>query len=270
MIPWLRSHLVLGLAMALVFWPMFRSVSGGSNTALTLFLIVAAWRLVHDDHELAAGFVLAGLLYKPQFALPLVGLFLLRRCWRVAVGALGGAGVFYLAGVALLGWGWVQQWLDVAAEFGKLDAEINGHSAISLVGFAENLFGVGLSVPTIVAWGLVVACIAFLSWMWMRDPAAGLDRLLAVTMPGVLLVSPHAMSHDGALVVITAAVAGEHWSVRRWMPWVAAVWVLGATQLGIKQLGFSPGFLMLLIVLMWGWLLAGDVSTRRGSDYPVS
>ena len=270
MIPWLRSYLLLGLAGALVFWPIFRSISGGSNTALTLFLIVAAWRLVHDENRFGAGVVLAVLLYKPQFALPLIGLFLLRRSWQVVVGAAAGGVVFYLTGVALLGWGWVGEWLEVAAEFGKLDAEINGHSAISFVGFAENLFGVGVSGATVAAWGLVVVCVVFLSWIWWRDPRAGLDRLMAVTMPGVLLISPHAMSHDGALIVLTAAVAGSHWRPRRWTPWVVAVWVLGATQLGIKQLGFSPGFAMLLITLFWGWLIVDESPSRSVEERLVS
>lgn len=259
MVPWLRGRVALATAAAMLFWPMFRTVTGGSNTALTLFLIVAGWRLVQEDRQIAAGVVLSGLLYKPQIAIPLVGLFLLARYWRVLVGAVAGASVFYLLGAALRGWGWVTEWLDVASEFGRIDAELNGHSAISFVGFAENLFGAGMSPPVAFAWLFAIATALLLSWFWWRSFEGNLERLLAITMPGLLLLSLHAMSHDGAIVVLTAAVGVALWSRQRWMPWVVAIWVLGASQMFIKQLGWSPGFPMLLLVMWWGWLLLGSV-----------
>lgn len=255
MVPWLRGRVAVGFALCLLFWPMFRSVTGGSNTALTLFLMIAAWRLIHDDRQLAAGLVASALLFKPQFAIPLIGLFLLARYWRVVTGAAVGAVAFFISGVMVSGWGWIAEWLEVASDFGKLDSEINGHSAISFVGFAENLFGTELSFPIIIAWTLAMAVVLFLSWIWWRFGDLELDRLLAITMPGILLLSVHAMSHDGAVIVLTAAVAGSHWSRRRWLPWVVGVWLLGAVQSQIAHIGWSPGFPMLLLVLWWGWLL---------------
>lgn len=255
MIPWLQGRVTVALAGALLFWPMFRAVTGGSNTALTLFLIVAAWRLIHEDRLFVAGLAVAGLAYKPQFAVPLVGLFLLGRYWRVVGGAIVGSSIFYLWGVSLQGWGWGAEWLEVAADFGAIDAEINGHSSISFIGFAENLFGVGMSPGVAVAWVLAGATVLLLSWLWWRGARPDLPYLLAIAMPGVLLLSLHAMSHDGAVVVLTAAVGIAVWERRDWAPWVAVIWLLGASQLLIKQLGFSPGFPMLLIVLAWAWLM---------------
>ncbi len=43
MIPRLRGRVALAVAAALLFWPMFRAVTGGSNTALTVLLVAAAW-----------------------------------------------------------------------------------------------------------------------------------------------------------------------------------------------------------------------------------
>ncbi|MDJ0924260.1 MAG: glycosyltransferase family 87 protein [Acidimicrobiia bacterium] len=265
MLPWLRGRVPAAMAAALLFWPMFRAVTGGSNTALTLLLVVGAWRLMHDGHSLAAGLTLAALLYKPQFAVPMVGLFLLRRQWRVVAGAGLGAVLFYLSGVALRGWSWVGEWVEVAADFGRIDAEINGHSSISFVGFAENIFGVGSSFPVAVAYGLAGLTALLLSVLWWRDPAADLAALLAITMPGILLLSLHAMSHDGAMVVLTAAVAVHRRRRPRWTPWIAIIWVLGASQAFILQLGFSPGFPMLLLTLLLGWRLVQESESRDGS-----
>ncbi|MDJ0496186.1 MAG: glycosyltransferase family 87 protein [Acidimicrobiia bacterium] len=268
MIPWLRGRILPAIAAALLFWPMFRTITGGSNTAFTLLALVAAWRLIHDGHPYAGGLVLAVLLYKPQFAIPMIGLFLLQRQWRVVQGAAVGGVLFYLSGAVIRGWGWVGEWLDVASEFGRVDAELNGHSSISFIGFAENIFGVGLSVPVLIAWVLAALTVVVLSWLWWRTPTADLAPLMAITMPGVLLLSLHAMSHDGALVVVTAAVAVGAWPRRAWLPWLAAIWLLGASQAFIQQLGFSPGLPMLLIALTMGWRLVANGRFDRGTVRP--
>lgn len=278
MIPWLRGKVAAGIAIALVFWPMFRGVTGGSNTALTVFLIAAMWRLVHDDRQVAAGFVLGVLLFKPQLAVPIIGLFLLGRYWRVVIGAAVGTAAFYAAGATLQGWRWGVDWFEVAVDFGRLDADVNGHSSISFIGFAENLFGVAASPPVVLAWLLAGVTAGFLGWLWWRGEHADLDILLAITMPGILLLSPHTMSQDGAIVVLSAAIVVTAWDLRNWLPWVLAIWVLGATQLWIRQLGFSPGLPMLLVVLAAAWLLlreseedrlkrSGTLSTRRSRRF---
>ena len=263
MIRWLEGRVAATLAIALLFWPMFRAVTGGSNAALTVFLIVAAWRLTHGNSPIAAGLVLAGLLYKPQFALPLIGLFLLAGYWRVAVGGAIGALAFYVTGAALQGWAWGAEWLDSASRFGRLDAEVNGHSSISFIGVAENLFGVGISPAIVVAWVLAGATAVFLGWLWWRNRDSDLAGLLAVTVPAILLMSPHAMSQDGAVVVITVVIVMGFSVSRQWTTWVVTIWVLGASQMLIRQLGFSPGFVMLLIVFGGAWVFVHHPERRE-------
>jgi hypothetical protein len=146
----------------------------------------------------------------------------------------------------------------MARDFGAKEAEINGHSSISFIGFAQNVFGVGTSVPVILAWLCASAMVIFLCWIWWHRDSASLARRLAVTIPGTLLLAPHVMTHDGALIVVTAAVAVQAWSRHRWGPWIAVIWALGATQSMIMHLGFSPGFLMLLIIMAMAWQLLSE------------
>lgn len=263
MIPWLEGRAAASFAIALLFWPMFRAVTGGSNAALTVFLIVAAWRLIHGNAPIAAGLVLAGLLYKPQFALPLVGLFLLAGYWRVAAGGAIGALVFYVTGAALQGWAWGAEWLDTASGFGRLDAEVNGHSSISFIGAAENLFGVGVSPAVIAGWALAGATAVFLGWLWWRNQDTDLAGLLAITVPAILLMSPHAMSQDGAVVVVTVAIVMGFSASRQWSAWFLTIWILGASQILIRQLGFSPGFVMLLVVFGGAWVFVHHAGRRE-------
>ena len=115
------------------------------------------------------------------------------------------------------------------------------------------------------AWLLAAATAVFLAWIWNKGSPAGLPLHMAIAMPGILLLSLHAMSHDGALIVVTAAVGVIMWPIRSWLPWVGGIWMLGASQALIKQLGFSPGFFMLLLALLWAWLLLVGKRHRDGS-----
>ena len=253
MLPWLNGRVLPALAGALLFWPMFRAVTGGSNTALTVFLMMAAWRLVHEDMPFVAGLALSLLLYKPQFALPMVGLFLLARYWKVVAGAAVGAIPFYALGALLQGPDWPLTWVTSASEFGTLDAEINGFSSISLLGFLQNAFGTDALVANALGWGLAAATAAALAWIWWRSGRGGLASKMAVTMPGVLLLSPHAMSHDAAVGLIAVAVIVGFVGLTRAGPWIVAIWILGATGPWISDIGFSPGILLLLLIVWWAW-----------------
>jgi hypothetical protein len=251
MVGWLAGRELIAMAAAMTFWPMFRAVTGGSNTALTLFLVVASWRLIEERHHVLGGVVASMLLYKPTFAIPLIGLYLVSRHWRVVAGAVSGAVVFVVWGVVISGPAWMSQWLGAATEFGVIDAEVNGHSAISVVGFAENLAGGAMPMMTAVAWLLALAMVGVLCWIWWIGDARHLDVMLAIAMPGIVFLSPHAMSHDGGVVLLTVAVAIGTWASASWAPWVATVWALGAATIFMKPLGFSPGFVGLLVVLAW-------------------
>jgi hypothetical protein len=258
MVPWLEGRFLPALAASLVFWPMFRAVTGGSNPALTGLLIVGAWRLVRDERPYLGGMVLALLWYKPQIALPLLGLFFVARRWRVVAGAAAVTVPFWMWGSALLGWGWVGDWAHLAGDFGRLDAEINGHSAISWLGFLQNWLGVDNTVAAVAGWGCAALTALALAWLWARRGRGGLDGALAVAIPGILLISPHAMSHESAIVLITVAVVLQRARGPRWM--VAVVWLLGLAQVFILALGFSPGFVLLLVLLGWALVVfRGDL-----------
>jgi hypothetical protein len=128
---------------------------------------------------------------------------------------------------------------------------------------AENLFGVGASPAVVVAWGLAGATAVLLSWLWWRNGRRDLAGLLAITVPAILLMSPHAMSQDGAVVVITVAIVMGLSASRGWTAWFLTVWALGASQILIQHLGFSPGFVMLLIVFGGAWVFVHHPERRR-------
>lgn len=244
MVPLVRSHFELAASLALLFNPVLRAVTGGQNTALTMLGVAGVWRLLHDDEDVGAGLVIALLLYKPQVAVPLAGVLVLGRRWR-AVGATGAGGlVIWGFGAMLMGTGWVSTWWTEVRAFAELDADVNGHNAISWLGVAEHLAGAGTTTAYALAAPLVVATVGAVSFVWLSG-RFDLATRFAVTAAGILLMSPHAMFYDGGLLVITAAVALDRIGARA-VPVVAAVWAGSWLQMGAGALDFAPLFVLML------------------------
>jgi hypothetical protein len=93
--PLIDQYKLSALALSLSFYPLFRAIWGGQNTAVILLLIVGTWRMALAHREWLAGIILGLLLFKPQFAIPLIGLFVLSGRWRVGLGSALTAVVLY-------------------------------------------------------------------------------------------------------------------------------------------------------------------------------
>lgn len=266
MVPLLRRRTMPALAAAAAFWPMFQAVTGGSNTTLTLLILAAAWRLVHEDHDGIAGAVLAALLYKPQYGIPLIGLFFLARGRRLLMGSLSGSAFFYAVGALVLGVRWPLEWWDRVSSFNMTDAAVNGFSAISWFGFLGNAFGTGRVGISTLALVLSATTAVALALLWYKS-ALALDAKIAMAVPGILLLSPHTVTHESAALLLTVAiVVNRRGTQPRWF--LAVLWGLGLASLWIRTIGFSPAFVAVLLVGGWAWeAVRNDLATQsRGFD----
>lgn len=253
-IPILRRYGALSMVLALLFYPLYRAITGGQNTALTLFLLVVSWRLVTDRHDFYAGLVLALLLFKPQYAVPMMLLYLVAGRWRVLVGSLVGAGVLYAAGASVVGPKWLVPWWVQAREFSGSDVLLNGLNNISFIGFVENLSD---SVIIIVLLGLIpaLAVVGALALSWLRGHPDALADKMALAAIGLILISPHTLYYDGALVLITLVIleARNSPSPKR----IAAIWVVALFQMAVETLGWSPFFFVVLGIAVWAAISLG-------------
>ncbi|GMQ85888.1 MAG: hypothetical protein BMS9Abin07_1458 [Acidimicrobiia bacterium] len=241
-----RDRRMAALAVLLASYPMLRSVLGGQNTPFTVLLIVAVWRFAEDERDLAAGLALSVLLYKPQFGLPLLALVVVARRWRIVTWwALGAAGL-YLAGAAMLGPGWVQDWLEQVAPFNDLNLAANGDLMVSAAGWWQNLLEqpqalvlAGLSI-------VVAAAVAAAVW-WRR----GLSSIaVALAAPVIVIVAPSALYYDAAIGMVAFGAAIELRAAAAWYA-LAAFVALSYTQLAASTLGWSPLFPLLAATLLW-------------------
>ena len=243
--------------MAFTAYPIFRSVIGGQNTALSIFLIVLCWyKVLHNKHY-QAGIYLGLLLFKPQFAVPLAGLFLLSGRWRVWLSAGATGVVLYGINTALLGPAWFVDWFDIVAVFSEADARTNFTELVSWQGFVQAVMGPSDSIAVALGWGLAVATILALSWVWYAGGRkADFNAQLALASICIILISPHSLYYDTGILLIAFVILLGHLG-RLNASLILGVWAAGLLQLLSPFLGvslsFVPVFVMLVFAVVYLW-----------------
>jgi hypothetical protein len=204
------------LAAATLFAPMNEALRGGQNTALSLLLIVASWRLVAAHRFGLAGVVLGLFAMKPQLAALFIVYFLVAKSWRVVVGLVPTVVVLWATGVAVSGASWPSAWLDSTRALYDFEGHTNGHSTVSLLGGADQLFGLASTTARVVgvAVALPTALLLMSLWFRVRQSRQTLAVGVAATTAAALLLSLHAQSSEaGLLVLVGVVLVGRvpHW-----------------------------------------------------------
>jgi Glycosyltransferase family 87 len=248
----------LVLAATVTSYPMFMAVGGGQNTALTFLLLAGVWRALHEDREGLAGAAAAMLLFRPQYAIPVIGLLLLGRHHRAVAVAAAGAALTFGANVVILGWSWLSEWTDRVGPFLETDAEVNAANSVSTVGFLQALFGVDSPIALVVGALATLIVIGALAWLWW-DGTADVSMRMAATATGLLLLSPHAMFYDAGLIVLTLLVLVDR-AIIGWRG-AAFVWLLGLLHLTkgiLDATPFAPVVMGLFALVVARALVAPD------------
>jgi alpha-1,2-mannosyltransferase len=229
------------LAFAIGFHPAYRAAFGAQNSTWSTLLFVAAGALVTRGHEFAGGAVAGLLMFKPQLAVPLWGLFLLERRPRVLAGIATSATGLYLVGAAVQGLSWPAiWWREGVVPFQDYDQARNAPNCVGFLGFAENLFGVGNPVAQGIGVVLSVATIGALCFVWWRGTDADRTERIAFAAAGSLMIAPHAMFYDAALLTPALLVGLDR--DRRLLPVIIALWLASHTHPVKSLLGFTPLF----------------------------
>ena len=259
------------LALALAFYPLWRGVTGGQNTALTLLLVAWAWRSIVSRCDLAAGLALGLLLGKPQFAMALVLVVLVLRRGRTLVAvAVTGAASWGVAAL-IAGPHWVGAWIHYATDFGTSDAAVNRANAVSVLGVTDAVFGAGAVVGRIVAVPVLLATAAALVALARRArcDSAMFTPLFAMASVAIVLLAPHAMFYDAGLVVLAVLVLA---CVPDGRANAAAVflWLVGLSQLAADWVGLSPLALVVPAAAIGIWCCAATADRPAPVSRPVS
>lgn len=177
----------------LAFAPVTASVVIGQNGPLGLLLGIIAIVGLVSGRAVPAGLAIGLLLYKPTYALPLIGLLVLRRRWtELAIVAVVGA-LWFLAGVAAAGgdWAWPIAWWNGVGAYLEGDFAGNADKAVSIPGLLARL-DLPPVVPVVVGGVIVLAALPRL----IRAPM--LEAAVAASLIGVVS-SAHAWGYDAAM-----------------------------------------------------------------------
>jgi hypothetical protein len=259
-----REQPLLTFTAALSFYPMLRAVSAGQNTAITLVLIAGLWRADEDEHDLTAGVCLGLLLLKPQLGLGFIALQLLRRRWRPVAIAVAVAVVLWAIGALVSGAGWMGDWWHLVRLYENGDAHLNAHQAISWLGAAGAVLGVGSTTANVIGGALAVVTALATACVWWRSDSRPLRY--AVAAGAVLLVSPHTVFYDAGLLVLPAVILADRVDTRGRQILFAA-WLCGLAHVAASTLGVTP--VLASAVLVTALSLAVSGRPQHASVYPA-
>ena len=240
----LRKNFLSTIVGTITFFPIFTAIFQGQNTTLTLLFITLTWHFTLKKRDIAAGLFLGLLLYKPQFGLPLLGIFILSKRFKTACVAsiiLLGA---IVVGNINYGSDWKIDWLIFSKQFSATDALLNQNNAISIIGFTEAVAGADNKAIIFAAWIVSIAIGLFLSAVWfIGGKKACLTDQISLACISIVLMPPHVMFYDIGICLLPFLAIREKMTSYKNV-FTISVWIVGLTQLFRGIIGFSLLFIL--------------------------
>lgn len=189
---------LVGYLGGVTYMGTFRSASGAQNATLTLLVLVGGHRQLAKGHEWQAGMLFGLLWYKPQFAVPVLGLLGVGGYWRAALWGLVPGAALWIANALVFGADWVSAWADGILRVTDVGNRlVNTDATVSVVEYVRGRLG----APTGDVLGLALAAVigaVFVTLAWRL----GRSLWLLPLMCGALLVTaPHALNYELALLL---------------------------------------------------------------------
>ncbi len=233
----------IGVGAALAPWWVLHAVNLGQVVPLVAAGVVVAWRLLRDDHDVAAGLALAAIYLKPNTAILVPIVLLIAGRYRafaawVAAGALLGV----IAALTLGPDG-------MSAYIAQLRAPLpSGADALTLKG------AVGADGAVILALRvLIVGAVLATAFRLRRSPGLVIPMGIVCS----LLVTPYLHASDLCLLAAAAWMTWEERPAPVWRVPLALGWVLASPFLFVS--GLSPGlnrWPLLELILLGGMIAA--------------
>lgn len=263
-----RRFQLAGAAYALTFLPMFVGLTGGQNTGLTLLALACVWWGLETGQHRWAGLAAGVLLVKPQLAITVIGLLVLAGRWRAVQGAVAGAVVVWIASAMVAGPGWMSPWLDLATSIDTVDRGSNLPNEVSSLGVAQAILGRESSVAEVVGvTGAAVVAVVLILCLRRRRPVD--DLTVALVLPSLLLIAPHALYYDAGLLVVSMGALVPRLPERWRLPVLMVWWLAGLAHLGAARLGVEPVAVLVLGTWLWAvreTLVAPAASAPEASE----
>jgi len=272
------------LLISFLFFPTLAWFLYGQNTALTLLLYILTFVLLRRGHDFTAGAALGLLLYKPQLAIAMGVVLLVKWRWRALIGGALTAGAWIALGFAL----------NVAAmnEYLRLgplllDQLVRLEGPNTTAWAQHNFFAFSTLLfdsfwrpgAYLLAAGLTAGALIGLAFWWRRiawrPGTRTWDLTLAATFALGLLISPYLFLYDLMLLLLPLAIVWSHYfhgtggralDGGPLLAWSALLYVatffgsfLSLAQLQVAAAVGLPRVavqLSILVIVGWVWLVA--------------
>jgi hypothetical protein len=204
--------------MSFLFFPTIVWFLYGQDTALTLLLYTLTFVMLRRENDFAAGLALGLLLYKPQLAIAVGMVLIIKWRWRALIGGVIGAGIWLAIGFAISPLV-MKEYLRLIPYLFELQRR---HDLIAtwgyhnFYGFAALLFdGFWKKGSNILALLLMVGGVSAVLYFWRRiDWKPGTrswDMMMAATFTLGLLISPHLYLYDLMLLLLPLVIIWSYY-----------------------------------------------------------
>jgi hypothetical protein len=202
-----------------MFYPTLAWLTYGQNTTHTLCLYTVVFIMLRRKKDLIAGVALGLLLYKPQLAITICLVLLLKWRWRALLGGMLGAALWLFVGFASSSTAMLK-YIKVAPHLFDLlrsggNIEFPTWGIHSFFGFSSLLLdNFWMDGANILAVCLSICCIIFISLIWFGTEwnvgTKSWDLLMAATFGMGLIISPHLYIYDLMLLLLPFAIVWNY------------------------------------------------------------
>lgn len=257
-------------ALSMTFYPFLKSNLCGQNTAFTLMLITLIWRFTAEDRQYLAGIFVALLLYKPQFSIPLIGLFILSRRYKVASSGIFAGCLIIAISLFFTGIQPYKEWYNFIRWFSSADANVNAPNAVSWIGFLDTIFGTKNKIALILGATCCFATVVIISYVWtIGGTKSDFNAQMGLAAVSIILIPAHMMFYDAGLIILTYAVIIERIHTRK-IELICVIWLIGLTQIFADRIGFSPLFFLVILTFIISLFYIGPEAMGKKIVKPVS
>jgi hypothetical protein len=190
------------VALWLLFAPLGVALFQGQSSVILLALYAAAFFLLRQDREFAAGACLGLGLFKFQFVLPFALIFLFRKQWRFLGGFCLTSLILGILSLLTTGWQGLVSYTRFLLAIGTTPQNLSYGSAVDMPtihGFVYAMAGkrishVGLTISVL---ALSITVLYYIAGRWNTSRGSSGDSLMfAAAVAGSLLSSSHMFTHD--------------------------------------------------------------------------
>jgi hypothetical protein len=239
---------VVVLAALSPFWVM-HAIRVGQIVPLVAAAVVVAWRLLRQNHDVAAGLVLGAIMLKPNtaFLVPIVLLILGRQ--RAFVAWLGmSAGLFVVMAIVVGPYGMSMYANELLGPLPPGADSLTLHGAVGATG----VIAIGLRL-------LIVGAVLVTAYRLRGS----IGLMLPVAIVGSLLTAPYLHPADLCLLSAAGFMAWEERPTLAWRAPLAAAWLLASPF--FYEVGLTPG------LTRWPWFeLAFLLAVMIGAWRPLT